>query len=241
MSTARKMRRGEAGLGRREKALQTRRRMLEAAYRVFCRRGLAGTTLAAIAEEAGVAVQTLYFTFHTKGAVLAETLGACIVGFDEWDPRVERELAMDQRRAFTEVHEWYRDFEGAKTAGRALEVFVEASLEVFARAGPLWPAITAAAFDPEVKVTAEVAERRRAEGYRLVVEQLAAKGGLRAGLTLSRATDVLLTVASAETYLQLTAGRGWRPAECGRWLREVLTQQLFPPAPGRVRRRRVPA
>src|SRR5262245_6712996 len=73
--------------GRKEKALATRRRMLKAAYDAFCERGYAATTMNDIATRADVAVQTLYFTFHTKGAILEESVGAAIIGFDRWDPR----------------------------------------------------------------------------------------------------------------------------------------------------------
>jgi len=50
-----------APLGRREKALVTRRRMLKAAYELFCEHGYATTTMDLIAKRADVAVQTLYF------------------------------------------------------------------------------------------------------------------------------------------------------------------------------------
>src|SRR5258708_16223048 len=61
---------GVEPLRRRERALATRQRMVEAAYRLMSTHGYAQTTMAAIASEAGVAVQTLYFTFHNKPAVM---------------------------------------------------------------------------------------------------------------------------------------------------------------------------
>jgi AcrR family transcriptional regulator len=48
--------------------------MLDAAIACFTTSGYAGTTMAQIAEQAGVAVQTLYFTFHTKAELLQQTL-----------------------------------------------------------------------------------------------------------------------------------------------------------------------
>ena len=68
---------------RRERTLATRRRMVGAAYRLFCEKGYVATTMEAIAREAEVAVPTLYFTFRTKGAILGEALGAAVMGFDE--------------------------------------------------------------------------------------------------------------------------------------------------------------
>ncbi|MGH2394330.1 MAG: helix-turn-helix domain-containing protein, partial [Candidatus Limnocylindria bacterium] len=59
---------------RRQRAAATRRRIGEAAFRLFALSGYAATTMEAIAREAGVAVQTVYFTFHTKAAVLIEAM-----------------------------------------------------------------------------------------------------------------------------------------------------------------------
>jgi AcrR family transcriptional regulator len=56
--------------------------MVKAAYKLFCSNGYLGTTINAVAKEAGVAVPTVYYTFGTKAALLAESMGAAIVGFD---------------------------------------------------------------------------------------------------------------------------------------------------------------
>ena len=61
---------------RAERALATRRRMVKAAHDLFCTNGYSGTTINAVAKEAGVAVPTLYYTFGTKAALLSEALGA---------------------------------------------------------------------------------------------------------------------------------------------------------------------
>src|SRR4051794_26297375 len=61
--TSRPRRRGDA-----------RERIAEAAFRLFAANGYAATTMEAIAREAGVAVQTVYFTFHTKPDVLIEAM-----------------------------------------------------------------------------------------------------------------------------------------------------------------------
>jgi AcrR family transcriptional regulator len=215
---------------RKERALETRRRMLEAAYDLFCERGYAATTMDAIAETAGVAVQTLYFTFHTKGAILSETVGAAVLGFDRWDPKAELVIE-DRQQPLSPFHPWFGAFEKEKDPLRALGMFVDVLLVILARMAPL-AAVTAsaAASDPEVKAAGELGERRRADAYRVVIDALAKKGKLRTGTTARRATDILLTVLSAETYQQLTAGRGWSPAECRRWMLDVLAQQLLPRA-----------
>ena len=60
-----------ATLTRRERSRATHWRIVEAAHRLFTIQGYASTTMGQVAEAAGVAVQTVYFVFHTKAALLA--------------------------------------------------------------------------------------------------------------------------------------------------------------------------
>jgi hypothetical protein len=91
---------------------------------------------------------------------------------------------------------------------------------------------SAAASDPELKVAADLGERRRVEGFALVAESIAKRGALRRGVSVRRAIDVMLTLLSAEMYQQLSIRRGWSAADCRKWLVEVLTEQLLAPASG---------
>ena len=65
--------------GAEERAADTRRRITTAALDLFTEHGF-GATITAIAERAGVAPQTIYATFGTKGAIL-QALLAQISGF----------------------------------------------------------------------------------------------------------------------------------------------------------------
>src|ERR1700746_3127987 len=57
--------------------------MREAGVSLFREQGYAATPMQAIADRAGVAVQTLYFTFGTKRALLSEILDVAIAGDEE--------------------------------------------------------------------------------------------------------------------------------------------------------------
>ena len=59
---------------RAEKARRTRQRMLDAAARLFTERGWTRTTVEDVARAAEVGVQTVYFTFGNKRALLKEVL-----------------------------------------------------------------------------------------------------------------------------------------------------------------------
>src|SRR4051812_5852841 len=65
---------------RRQRAAQTRARMIDAAYRLFTQRGYPATTMADVAAEAAVAVQTLYFTFGTKAQLLQNVYERAVTG-----------------------------------------------------------------------------------------------------------------------------------------------------------------
>jgi AcrR family transcriptional regulator len=216
-------------LTRKEKALETRRRMLRAAYELFCERGYAGTTMGAIADQAGVAVQTLYFTFHTKAAILSETIGASVLGFDRWAPPVDPiQLEMNDPDVHREIHPWFSKLEKEPDPYLALKVFTDASAEILSRVGPLAAVTTAAKGDPEVKAFSELGETRRVQSYGVILRMIAKKGPLRAGLTIQRGTDIMLAILSAETYQHLAA-RGWSKSDIKKWLFDLLAQQLLPP------------
>jgi AcrR family transcriptional regulator len=200
---------------RRERTLATRRRMVGAAYRLFCQGGYVATTMEAIAREADVAVPTLYFTFRTKGAILGEALGAAVMGFDE--------------PVGPEEAPWYLAFVAEPDPRRALKILVENTTPILSRVAPLMAATHAAASDPEVASVYELGEERRHDGYRAIVQMLARKGGLRRGLRVARATDILLVLLGPQLFDALANGRGWSVAECDRWIVEVLSQQLLPP------------
>jgi AcrR family transcriptional regulator len=200
---------------RRERALATRRRMVGAAYRLFCEKGYVATTMEAIAREADVAVPTLYFTFRTKGAILGEALGAAVMGFVE--------------PVGPEDSSWYAEFQAQPNARRALRILVENTTPILGRVGPLMAATYAAASDPEVTSVYELGEKRRVEGYRAIVKMLARKGGLRSGIRVARATDILLVLLGPQLFDALANGRGWSVAECNRWIVDVLSQQLLTP------------
>ena len=79
-----------ANPSRADRARQTRRRMLESARELFVTEGYAATTMDRIADQAGVAVQTLYYTFRTKGKLLCEVVEATAAGEDDPPPVAQR-------------------------------------------------------------------------------------------------------------------------------------------------------
>ncbi len=215
-----------AGGVRRQRALATRRRIVKAAYHLFCQRGYAATTMKEIAAASGVAVQTLYFTFGTKAAILGEALGAAVVGFDAWSGPPADPPDADM---LTGLLGWYGEFEAEPDCRRALQIFVDNGAALLRRVGPLHAAIVAASADAEAAAVVAIAEQRRVETFGRVVADLSRRGGLR--LDEARATDVLLLLFSPVVYHELTAGRRWSHQDCRDFLLDILAQQLLDPRP----------
>ncbi len=198
--------------------------MVKAAYELFCRNGYLGTTISAVADEAGVAVPTVYYTFGTKAALLGESLGAAIVGFDLWrEPPPEPIDIVD----VLPWHTWWADFEAAPTSAEALDIFITHGVGILQRVGPLIAATHGASGDPEAAEVVRTGEERRVDSYREAIRVLARRpGGLRRGLTVARATDIVVVLFSAELYQALAVGRGWSHTRCVGFFREILSTQL---------------
>jgi AcrR family transcriptional regulator len=199
---------------RRQRALATRLRITKAAGVLFCERGYTGTTMADIADAAGVAVQTVYFVFHTKSDVLNSTYDLAVLGEGDQTP--------------PQAQEWYRRAVAEPNVATAVRAVVEGAGEIVRRVAPLDLAVrTAAASDPDAAQFLARNERLRLEGYREMVDFLATKSPLRAGLAAERATDVLLLLLGPAAYRTLVVDRGWSHAEWVAWSSEALTEQLF--------------
>lgn len=199
---------------RRARALATQWRIAKAAFRLFCDRGYTGTTMADIATAAGVAVQTVYFTFHTKAAVLSRAYDLAVSGEGESIPPWEQP--------------WYLEMAAAADEVEGLCRLVDGVGEIIRRLTPLYVVASGAATsDPEVAEVVDRHERWRVEGYRGMVEVLRAKSGLRAGLTPERANDLLLLYAGMDVYHALVEVAGWTHDEWVAWTTSTLAHQLF--------------
>jgi AcrR family transcriptional regulator len=198
---------------RRQRAAATRRRMLDAAIACFTAEGYGGTTMAAIAERAGVAVQTLYFTFHTKAELLQQTLDRAVLGDGLPVPPPQTE--------------WYQAMAAQPTTRPALEHLVSGVSQILERVAPLRPVFEAAAAEPGVAEVWANAERLRLDGYRAIIELLASKQPLAAGHTADSATDVLFILLGPDTFRAFTHSCGWPLDQWKTWVTTNLERDLF--------------
>jgi len=168
-----------------------------------------------IAIDAGVAVQTVYFTFHTKAELLLAAL--TVAGGDPGGPEDPVERA------------WVGQVMSAASGTRRLALIVELGNEIYRRVGPLMPAVRAAAsVDPGVDLAWQGLAARRRDGMRQVIEVFARRGELRSGLDPTLALDLLFGVHRSETYLAFTLECGWPIERYKAWQFATLARQLLP-------------
>lgn len=200
--------REEVGLTHRQRqALETRRLIVDAARELFLERGYAATTMEAIAEEAGVAVSTVYAIFKNKRAILREI-----------------RMAWHERTRAREINE---EAVEQPDPERRLEMVAHANRRQWEFGGTL-VAIYQGAASVDREAAAELSEALR--GRRVVMDRVVEgmKDALRPGLDVVRAAAILRALCLAEVYLELVRESGWSPDEYEAWLFETLKEQLLP-------------
>ena len=86
---------------------------------------------------------------------------------------------------------------------------------------------SAAPVDPEAEALWRLIQTDFYGNQRVVVESVAAKGALRPGLEVGRATDILWTLNHPDVWLLLVGERGWTPGQWERWFADTARAQLL--------------
>ena len=196
---------------RREQAAATRERMLRAAIEVFAEQGYVGARMADIAARADVAVQTLYFVFHTKPELLQHCFDYAVLGPDRLIPPEQPAM---------------RAVSGARTGRAALRAFVVGNTEILERVATTDEVARAAIHEPEAAAVVEASQQLRRHGYREILTIIAERFPLRPELGLEEATDVLMMFGNSATYLAMIRS-GWSRHRFEEWLADTLARTLL--------------
>lgn len=191
----------------------TRRRMLEAARELFVVKGYGATTLKEIADRAGVAVQTIYFTFGNKRVLLKELVDVAIAG------DLEPVATMDR--------EWFQEVLAAPTAESHLRLLVRGTRGILERVAPILEMLRAAASaDPAIAGQWDDGADPRFAVHLEAARSLVTKPGVRVGSTAEHAADLLFGILSPELYQVFVRDRGWSPEQWEDWVAGTLVSQL---------------
>ena len=198
---------------RAERAAHTRRAILAAARDLFVSHGYTPTTVAQIAQRAGVAVDTIYATIGRKPALMRELVEAALSGTDHPVPAEERDYV--QRTI------------AAATAQQKFTAYADGVVAIHERLAPIFLSLRDAAVTDADCATlwTQISERRAANMLRFAAD-LRSTGEIRADLTDNDVADIIWTMNAAE-YYDLLAQRGWTPQRISHWLADAWTRLLL--------------
>jgi AcrR family transcriptional regulator len=199
---------------RRVRSAETRQRVLDAARTLFFERGYRVTTIAAIAAQAEVNVDTVYELVGRKPVILRELIEQAISGTD-------RAVVADER-------DYVKAMRATDDPVEKLTIYAQAVRRIQARMAPLHLALRdASSTEPEAEEVWRDISERRAANMRRLVQDLKSTGRLRRDLSVNNAADVVWAMNSAEMYVMLTVDRGWSAQRYERWLADSWCRLLL--------------
>lgn len=192
----------------------TRRRLLEAARRLFAAQGYAATTLPAIAREAEVSPPTVTAVFGTKARLLSALINLMVRGDAESPPLTQRP--------------WWQAMLSEPDPRRQLTLHATNVRQIHERSADVAEIVRGAATaDPEIAAMLQELAGGRLTDARTVAQTLATKRALAAGVTVERATDLLWALCSHDLYRMLVVEQHWPPEDYERWLASSLIHSLL--------------
>jgi AcrR family transcriptional regulator len=204
---------------RRERASQereaTRARVVEAARDLFLSRGYVATTMADIAREAGVALQSVYSAGQSKADLLHLVVDLAVAG-DQQD------VMLVDRPEITAVAD-------EADPVRQVERFAGLIASTMERLAPVWIAYReAAAVDPKAAANLVAAHRRRRETFGTMIRMIPEQH-LRH--PYEQSADTAWSIGSIDVFLLLRTILEWDAPRYAAWLRETLVDLLVAPVP----------
>ncbi len=198
--------------GRREAAARTRAAILDAARELFTERGYAATPMTAIADRAGVALDTVYAAAGRKPELARLLIETAISGTGQAVPAEQRDYVTAIR--------------AAPDAETKIAIYAAAVTAIAPRLALVLGIIQQAAYaEPELaRLWNEIAERRAANMRRFVAD-LATVAQLR--LDLDQAADIVWATNATEIYQLLVGQRGWSPQRYERFLADTWHRLLL--------------
>ena len=197
-------------------AAQTRRDIVTAAGVLFRERGYR-VTLAEIASESGVVVETVYRIFGTKAALFRAAVEAQLAG-----GAGRAEVPVEERPAIRAILD---EADPRKQVAR----YAATQPGLHRRAGPLLRALRdARGSDSELSRQWDEMEAWRLDGQGRFVRMLADRGALRPGLAVDVGIDIAWTLCSLAIYDSLVLARRWSDERYQAWLTDVLARELLP-------------
>jgi AcrR family transcriptional regulator len=202
---------------RRERAEEerraTRQRVVEAARNLFLARGYVATTMGDIAQEAGVALQSVYNVGQSKADLLHLVTDLAVSGD-------EQEVMLLDRPDFAAISV-------ESSAERQVQMIAALIAATMERLAPVWVAYReAAAVDARAAANLIAAHRRRHDTFAGMISMLPEE---RLRQPPEESTATAWAIGSIDVFLLLRSVLEWDPARYSEWLSRTLVNQLVTP------------
>jgi AcrR family transcriptional regulator len=202
---------------RRERAEEerraTRQRVVEAARNLFLARGYVATTMGDIAQEAGVALQSVYNVGQSKADLLHLVTDLAVSGD-------EQEVMLLDRPDFAAISV-------ESSAERQVQMIAALIAATMERLAPVWVAYReAAAVDARAAANLIAAHRRRHDTFAGMIRMLPEE---RLRQPPEESTATAWAIGSIDVFLLLRSVLEWDPARYSEWLSRTLVNQLVTP------------
>jgi AcrR family transcriptional regulator len=193
---------------RKAQADLTRRKIADAARAVLLDRGYEATTIGAIAERAGVAVQTVYAGFGSKRGIVAALL--------------------DQVRFGPAYAELVRQVSQTQDPAARLRIAARIANQIHdAERGEMELLRGTVAVSPDLAQIEADNECRRRDAQASLVAALQASGQLRPELSVDDARDILWGLTGRDLYRAFVVIRTWPSSRFEQWLADTLVRSLL--------------
>jgi len=194
---------------------ETRHQIVEAARKLFVERGYTGATIEAIAQEAGVAPETIYAAFRNKRSILARLIDVAVGGDDKSIPLFQRPGPQTVLRE--------------QDPRRQLGLFAQDITGILERVAPVFEVMRLAAMtEPDIDILLHKLLDERLHNMEIFVHHLVEHGPLREGMDERSAAENVWTITSPEVFRLLTVERDWTKQQYIDWLSDALTRLLLP-------------
>ena len=209
---AKVVKRAYSSAKREEQAKATKAAIVEAARQLFTSKGYVNTTIQAVAEDAGVAVQTVYAVFGNKRELLRQVLESTVVGDADLESPVE--------------DAGFQAMAAEPDPRRRCEMNAAISAGISKRLAPMMRVLNeAAAADPEFAATREAITAQRRRDMAAVAKLLAGRDGLK--VPLEEAVGTLYVLYNPEEFIHLTEDLGWSLKRYEKWLATMLFRTVL--------------
>lgn len=192
---------------RQAQAEGTRQRILDAGLRLFAERGYTMTSVAQIAEEAGVSAETIYSSVGSKRGIIDGLLA-----------HIDAEGAVERASAAVAAR--------GGTPRAVLEVYAETAGRFWAAHADLVEVLRKGVGDPEIGGAWFERDTGRRALFEMAVSAWPA-GTLRPGIDPERAADIAWAISGEETYARLVVRRGWWLDDYIAWMTGLLVRELL--------------